>query len=167
MQYTSAEANKLLRKLKEEELFIRRHEIKSSSFNAALGEDVESVRPDYDFARTAAALEDVQRKMRAVKHAINVFNTTKMIGGMTIDEVLIRLPQLRSRKEQLAEMAMVQPKERVRAYGSGTSTVIDYSYANYDVAEAKAEFERVTEEISSLQLELDKVNATEMMEIPL
>ena len=167
MQYTSAEANKLLRKLRDEEKFIVCHEKTASSFNAALGEDVESVRPEYDFGETTKELEEVQRKTRVVKHAINLFNVTMKIGEATIDEVLIRLPQLRERQERLAVMAMAQPKERTHAYGSGTSTVIDYRYANYDVLEVRKEYERVTEEISSLQLALDKVNTTEKMEINL
>lgn len=167
MQYTSAEANKLLRKLRDEEMFIRNHEKFASSFNAALGEDVESVRPDYDFAKTEKDLMEVQRKIRAVKHAVNVFNTTTMVGDMTIDEVLVLLPQLKSRMEELSLMAMAQPKERTRTYGSGTSTVIDYRYANYDVPAVKAEYDRVREEISLLQLELDKVNTTSKMEINL
>ena len=167
MKYTSAEANKLLKKLRTEEMFLRNHEEDASFFSAALGEDVESVRPNYDFRKTVEALEEVQGRIRAVKHAINVFNTTAMVGDMTIDEVLIRLPQLKIRQEKLGSMAMAQPKVRAHAYGSGTSTVIDYRYANYDIPEAKAEYERVTEEIASLQLELDRVNTTKLMEISL
>ena len=50
---TSAEAAKLLKKLLDEKSILLADEYRSSTFNAALGEDVESVRPMYDYAATA------------------------------------------------------------------------------------------------------------------
>ena len=50
MEYTSAEANKLLRKLREEHAALISKESKASSFIISLGEDPESVRPEYDYS---------------------------------------------------------------------------------------------------------------------
>ena len=88
---TSAEAAKLLKKLLDEKSILLADEYRSSTFNAALGEDVESVRPVYDYAVTQQALEHCNRKIRLLKHAINCFNTTQLVGdtGMTIDQVLV------------------------------------------------------------------------------
>lgn len=47
---TSAEASKLLKKLLEQKSILLSEERRSSVFNAALGEDVESVGPEYDHA---------------------------------------------------------------------------------------------------------------------
>ena len=76
MRYTSSEANKLLRRLTEERDALLVKELKSSTFLAAMGEDVDSVRPDYDYAQTQKELEELDRKIRMVKHAINGFNVS-------------------------------------------------------------------------------------------
>ena len=52
MNYTSAEANKLLKKLNDEYTALLDKETRSREFRAAMGEDVASVRPVYDYAET-------------------------------------------------------------------------------------------------------------------
>jgi hypothetical protein len=52
MKYTSAQANKLLKKLNDEYSALLDKEQRSRDFRAAMGEDVESVRPAYDYAET-------------------------------------------------------------------------------------------------------------------
>ena len=52
MKYTSAEANKLLRKLQEERETILLRDRNSRSFIAATVEDPEAARPSYDYAVT-------------------------------------------------------------------------------------------------------------------
>lgn len=56
MKYTSAEAGKLLKKLNDERASLLLREENSKDFLAAVGEDLESVRPDYNFATTQVAL---------------------------------------------------------------------------------------------------------------
>lgn len=65
---------------------------------AAMGEDIESVRPAYDYAKTQARLEELEGTIRRLKHAINRFNTTQVVDGfgITIDEMLVYIPQLTS-----------------------------------------------------------------------
>ncbi len=72
-------------------------------FIAAVGEDIESVRPDYNYQETQDALEAVDKKIRLLKHTINCFNTTHMVPGfdMTIDQILVYIPQLSERKARL------------------------------------------------------------------
>ena len=52
MKYTSAEANKLLRKLNDEKTSVMYREENGKEVLAAVGEDIESVRPKYDFTET-------------------------------------------------------------------------------------------------------------------
>lgn len=59
MKYTSAEAGKLLKKLNDEQSSIILREQNGREFLAAVGEDLESVRPDYDFTETQNALDAV------------------------------------------------------------------------------------------------------------
>ena len=110
MQLTSAQAAKLLRRMKEEKDLLNAEEKNSKSFVAAIQEDVEAVRPAYDFAAMQVRLESLDARMRRLKHAINVFNTTTIVDGfdMTIDEMLVFLPQLGAEKEKLTQMSKIR-----------------------------------------------------------
>ena len=162
MNVTSAQAAKLLKKWSEDLSAAEDREKKSSVFNAALGEDVESVRPSYDFTETQTEISALEGKIRRLKHAINIFNTTHTVPefGMTIDEMLVYIPQLTKRKNKLGEMRAALPKKRVEVWG-GNRGVIDYAYANYDPAVVSTEYDKVTETLSQAQLALDRVNSTE------
>ena len=62
MKYTSAEANKLLKGIEGRISDIRCKEDITSKFLVAAGEDVESLRPQYDFAATQQELEELEAK---------------------------------------------------------------------------------------------------------
>ena len=96
---TSTQAAKLLRQLNEQHKALRGIEEQAKSFCASLDEDIESVRPEYDYTDMQEQLAEVERKIRKLKHTINVFNTTTIIPefGITIDEMLVYLPQLNTR----------------------------------------------------------------------
>lgn len=167
MKCTSAEAGKMLRKLMEEKSSIEMREYNGKEFLAAVGEDLESVRPDYDFAKTQSALAEVERKIRKLKHALNVFNSTTVIPefDMTIDEMLVFIPQLTARKGNLARMKDKLPK--VREQSRSNSTILDYRYLNYDVKEVAAEFDRLADTLAKAQNALDAVNMTMTLDIEL
>ena len=167
MFYTPAEANKLVKKI---EVAIGRlliKEDKSATFNAASGEDVESLRPQYSFEETQAEMESLYEKLRKVKHAINVFNTTHELpgfDGVTIDQALVYIPQLKTRASKLKVMADRLPKERCDAY-TLRSNIIDYEYANYDIDAATEAYNEYLDKLAAMQLALDTVNSTEKIEI--
>lgn len=169
MKYTvtSAEANKLLKKIMEEKNIIISKEDQTSKFNAAINEEVDSVRPDYNYEEVRLELLKYDRKIRAIKHAINVFNTTTLVGntGMTIDEVLVYIPQLNDKKNRLFWLQRCLPKQRTNVFGSGNNAVIDYTYANYDVDTAKKDYIAVSDELRDVQTALDVVNSTLTFEI--
>ena len=165
MQYTSAEAAKLLRGLNEELEAVTDAEEASREFVAAISEDVESVRPQYDFEGTQKEIERLQKEIRKVKHAINVFNTTTVLPelGMTIDEALVYIPQLSAQKNKLSRMRNRMAK--TREYSRMSSSIIEYRYANYGIAEADAEFKRVSDLLAKAQTALDVVNNSVKFEI--
>ncbi len=167
MKYTSAEANKLLKRLSDDIRTLASREVIGKEFLAAVGEDVESVRPDYSFLETQKKLFEIEGKVRTVKHAINVFNTTTVIAefDMTVDQILVFIPQLYQRKLQLEDMARKLPK--VREQGPRSGNIIDYRYINYDLEEVEAELERITERLNRAQNALDAVNGSLTMEINL
>lgn len=55
MECTSAEAGKMMRKLLEEKSSIEMRENNGKEFLAAVGEDLESVRPEYDLQNAKRA----------------------------------------------------------------------------------------------------------------
>ena len=169
MLYTSAEAAKLVRKLNEEQNVLKQKENKSSLFVAAIEEDVESVRPDYDYEEVQKLLADLEMKVRKVKHAINTFNLTTQVPGfdMTVDQMLVYIPQLSEKKSKLTRMAGCLPKERVSSSGYGAKTIVEYRYANYDIAKAEVDLAAVTDELARAQTALDVINNSATMEIEL
>jgi len=164
MKYTSSQAAKLLRKLNEERQLIADEENSSYAFIAAIEEDIEDVRPNYEYEETLAKLEELDLKIRKVKHAINVFNTTTIVPefGITIDEMLVLIPQLSGKKYRLLNMCKMKPKERVSSYNSN---FIEYKYANFDIAKAKEDYEAVSDTLARAQQALDELNNSATMEI--
>ena len=106
-------------------------------------------------------------KIRNLKHAINVFNTTTVIPefNMTIDEMLVYIPQLSRKKAKLRGMANILPKARYNNYTK--TNIIDYQYINYDLDTVRKDLDAVTEELSNAQLALDSVNHSATIDIDL
>jgi predicted translin family RNA/ssDNA-binding protein len=167
MKVTSSQAAKILRALTNELNDLIRLENKACTFIAAVGEDLESVRPAYSFEDTRAKEKELSEKIRKLKHAINIFNTTTKVPGfdMTIDEVLVCLPQMTAAVSRLSNMKSVLPKERVESYGRQNVGLIDYQYANYDIDKAAQEYIQAADTLAKLQLALDTVNTTVEFEI--
>ena len=158
MKYNSAQAAKLLSKLQQDFDSLAILEANAKTFLASVGEDVESVRPEYDYKATKKELDVLSLKIRKVKHAINVFNTTTVVPefGITIDELLVYIPQLSAKKAKLRGMADTLPKARENNYGK--SNIIDYRIVNYDIKQVKKDLDVVTDELAKAQLALDTIN---------
>lgn len=165
-QITSAIAAKQLRKLNEQHDALLAMEKKAKNFTAAIQEDVESVRPAYDFQATQDALVEIEEKIRKLKHTLNCFNSTYVIPdfNMTIDQMLIYIPQLTARKKRLDGMRSKLPKERVQSNFGRGNNIIEYDYANYDIAKAEEAFNAVSDELAKAQNALDAANATVLFE---
>ena len=166
MKYTSAEVAKLLRLLNEKHAGIRELERKSAVFTAAIEENIEDVRPEYDYKDIQSQLAELEEKIRVVKHLINSFNLVTTVPGydMTVDQMLVYIPQLSEKKRKLSEMACRIPRERVSS-GYGKKAIVEYEYANYNIPEVRAELLAVTDELSRAQTALDVVNNSMSFEI--
>ena len=84
---------------------------------------------------------------------------------MTIDEMLVYIPQLTRRKNKLLEMKSRLPKERVEEQYGRQSNIIDYRYANYDIAAVEADYDKTVDELSRAQLALDAINGRETFDL--
>ena len=159
----------MLRKMNDDLNDLWSRESMSQSFVAAVSENVEDVRPEYDFAKTRAEEAVLSEKIRKLKHAINVFNSTTVIPewNITIDEMLVLIPQLTRKRDRLSMMKNRLPKERVEAGMRTASNIIDYRYANYDIAAAQAEYDEASNRLAKAQTALDLVNSTVTFEVTL
>ncbi|SDB61361.1 hypothetical protein SAMN02910317_03284 [Ruminococcaceae bacterium FB2012] len=114
-------------------------------------------------------LAEIERKIRKLKHTINLFNTTTVIPefGITIDEMLVYLPQLNIRESKLLKMKGVLPKVRESGIFRSGASVIDYRFANYDIKKVEADYNSVSDELARAQTALDVVNNTIEFEVEL
>ena len=165
MKLTSAEANKLLRKLNDDHSALLQRESVAKLFIAATTEKLEDARPEYDYAGTQAQLAELESRIRTLKHAINLFNVSHPIdeSGMTIDQALVYIPQLSERKRKLATMRTAQKKSRNA--NTKSTNLIEYTYANYDIERAERDFQAASEELARVQNALDLVNSTVPFEV--
>ena len=165
MKLTSAEANKLLRKLNDDHDALKQMEAESRIFVAATTENLEDARPDYDYESTQRSLAELEIRIRKLKHTINLFNVAQTIdeSGMTIDQALIAIPQLSDRKRKLSVMRAAQKKKRNESTRS--TNLIEYTYANYDVEKAEQDYQAMIAELARIQNALDLVNSTVQFEI--
>lgn len=164
---TSAYANKLLRQLEEDKAYWKNQERESYLYTAAINE--EPVIPEYDYEAVAKNIEEIDEKVRKIKHAINLANVTNVISVgeymMSIDEILVKMAQLNNRKSMLDMMRKQLPQTRVN-YNFGTRNAVpEYQYINYDLEVVKADFEKINDEIMVMQIALDKYNQTYEFEV--
>lgn len=165
MKLTSAEAAKLLRKLNEEYEAILNMEAQSKEFVASLNENIELIKPKYDFNKTQEELNILEEKIRKLKHAINTFNCRTVVidFNMSIDQLLVYIPQLSRKKAKLLAMKNRLAIKREPSI-SRVGSIIDYNYANYDINEANKEYERVDKLLTNAQTALDVINNTNTFE---
>ena len=168
MKMTSAYANKLLKKLSEDKLYWIGKESDGCTYVAAT--DEEPIIPDYDYSEVAAKIRDIDEKVVIIKHAVNITNATNKVlvdaREMTIDEVLVRMAQLNSRKSTLGYMRKQEPMKRINSgvYGR-RKTAPEYRYINYSLDIIKEEYEAIDSEIAKMQMALDKYNQTVEFEV--
>ena len=105
VEFTSASANKYLRRLQDEKDRLLRTEQEVSTYVLAEGEAAEP--PAYDYGAVREKVAQIDGQARAIRHAMHRFNMQTVLPerGITIDEALILLAQLSGRKDRLNSLA--------------------------------------------------------------
>ena len=165
---TSAYANKMLRSREDDKAFWVNKEASSSTYVAAVNE--EPVIPEYNYMTVAHTIDEIDRKIIIIKHALNLTNATAKVQvgeqEMSIDSILVRMAQLNKRKAVLDDMRKRLPKTRV--YGSAFSSsgsAPEYKYINYDPELIRQEYDRISNMIMDMQIALDRYNQTVLFEV--
>ena len=162
---TSASAGKLIRQLEDEKEHLLGHEIDTCTY--VLAKDEKAEPPAYDYAETRAKVDAIDAKVRTLRHALHRFNMETVLPDtdMTIDEALILMAQLTNKRNRLEMLRSTLPM--VREHTRYSSNLIEYRYANFDVADAQADYDAATEAINDLQLKIDLCNQTITFEVDL
>lgn len=165
IKVSPAYASKLVKQKNEQMRVLLSQERETATTTACLDEDVTELRKVYDFATTQRQMDALNDDIIKLKHAINVFNTTTELPGLgyTIDAALVRMKMLSSKRDRLANMKRIQPVTRQSA-GYGKSQP-EYVYRNYDAKDVEAEHKKTEEELTSIQLALDKANLDSTIEV--
>jgi uncharacterized coiled-coil DUF342 family protein len=159
---TSAELGKKIKKLSDDLEALKVYECKVATYVVSANESVsEDDIPKYDFADIQRQIEEKGKEIRQLKHKLNVFNSTTYIPklGMTVDQVLVLIPQLTERKHKLSTMSARLSRERIYKQFDKNG-VAEYRCVNYDIDEVRAEYERICSMLTEAQTELDVVNTT-------
>lgn len=167
MKMTSAEANKLIKQLRDQHRLLESQESNLISFVAATTEKIEDVRPAYSYEETKVKYDDIERLIRKIKHALNQFNANTVPEGldMTIDEVLVFLPQATERLRKLA--GMLSKAEKTRVSNAVRINIIEYEYLNYDLASIRRDYEELLDYKNRVMTALDVTNNTVAFEVDL
>ncbi len=103
----------------------------------------------------------IDEQIRLLKHAMNQFNiSTEVPGcGMTIDQILVYIPQLTARKQKFEGLASRLPRQRKVDYGRRATNNIEYEYANYDVEKVREDLAALSDELAKTQTAGNDFNA--------
>ena len=164
MKYTSASANKLIRILEDRKSYLLGQESNDSTY--ILAEDEKEEIPAYDFSDTNRQVDELDEKIRTLRHALNVFNTTTILPiGISIDQALVEMAQLNQKLPRLDMMRKAKNKRRLSGMNAGRRDVAEYEYLNYDPKIVEEIYDRDLRRVQSIQLALDKVNQTVEFEV--
>lgn len=162
MKVNSDYANKMCKKLIEEEKNILHEEAVSRTYSHAPSE--KPTVPQYSFQNTEERLRDVRGKIAALKHAINDFNVKTVLPeyGITVDQALHRMSVMHGDKNRLSEMCKIPETERVREFGSKDP---DIRHRNFDIKDVQEKYDKLCEELMRLQQAINVANLTVTFEV--
>lgn len=160
IKLTSDEAQKLISKLRTKESDLNQSMSNLSTYVAAIVEDPNELRPDFDFKSAVDEIENLDKNIIKIQHAKNQFNIVTVLPDldMTIDEALVRLSHLNKMYSIYHRMASKQKKERNTSRLGNKD--IEYIYTNYEPSDAKEIADKMLDEIHKIQKVLNYVNST-------
>lgn len=161
MKMCNSEAMKAVKELEEKKKNLIYNEDNRSRISYKEGE--EKVLNNYNYAETRKAVAEIDERIRKIKHALAVCNSTAVIDdfGITIGEALVYLAQLNTEYRQLDNLSRF-PKLARRITANG---VLEYTECLYDPEEVTKNLEALHAKICKLQVSIDRANLTNYIEV--
>ena len=138
MLVTSAQATKILRQLNDELQTLQLREANTSSFVAAIQEDIESVRPEYNFKEMRDAQAEVEKKINEVidRHLpVTIEFMPKEKAGGIVD--LSKLPDDASDTLRIVRIGDYDACACIGSHVANTSEIGHFKLLNYDYADGR------------------------------
>ena len=152
---------KELEKYKERNRLLASIEEYNSTYDMCNGEDVDIVRPKYDYEKTQKELKENIEVIMCIKYAIDNALSTFTVPeyNMTLDELKMYIEYLDKRISRLYSLKMRSFFNR--SMGDG---IIEYEYRNFDIEEVEKDYDDATLELRRAKDTLYKYLATEEFE---
>ena len=150
---TINEIGKRIGDLKKERERLIEKDKKLRVFRASEFEDLEKLRPDYDYAGLQSELDGVEEEIRNLTaKAISILTTQKVneFHDMTVLDLLLYLNDLKEKEERLYEMTTHLEKER-----HASSHLLEYEYINYDISKVEEDLRKTREELKKVRTFFD------------
>ena len=127
------------------------------------GKDEEIPESAYVFADVRNAIENINAKIRHLRHKLHHANATLKAPefDMSIGECIIYMAQLNNEKALLERMARRELKSRNSTFRGE----VDWTEICYSRDECRETLKEVNEKITSLQMAIDKANLTHEIKI--
>lgn len=161
MFFTISEMEKELEKYKERNRVLASIEEYNSTYDMCNGEDVDIVRPKYDYEKTQKELKENIEVIMCIKYAIDNALSTFTVPeyNMTLDELKMYIEYLDKRISRLYSLKMRSFFNRSMYDG-----IIEYEYRNFDIEEVEKDYDDATLELRRAKDTLYKYLATEEFE---
>lgn len=118
---------------------------------------------DFNLNTILTNIDNINSEVQRLKDILsNANNVIKINEDLTLYKALIKLAQLNTLKSTLSTMPTIQIKRNGTTF---RSEIIEFTEANYDVQELKSYLEKVENEISTLQIAIDRANLIGEVEI--
>ena len=156
----NTEIMKDLKKIHEEKVETLSNEKRDSTISYILGE--EKIASNYNYKETREKIDELNKKEIYLKGLLAKANATVIVPefNMTIGDCLVYLAQLTSKADTLYLLSIVKPKSR-----SYRLKEVEYTETCYDVSIVKEDYQKVKDEIVRLQMALDRINLTNMIDV--
>ena len=161
MFFTISEMEKELEKYKERNRLLASIEEYNSTYDMCNGEDVDIVRPKYDYEKTQKELKENIEVIMCIKYAIDNALSTFTVPeyNMTLDELKMYIEYLDKRVNRLYSLKRCSFFNRYMDEG-----IIEYEYRNFDIEEVEKDYDDATLELRRAKDTLYKYLATEEFE---
>lgn len=161
MKMCNSEAMKVIKELEEKKKKIIYNENARSKVLYKGGE--EKVLNNYDYAQTRKQVEEIDGRIRKIKHALAVSNSKTVLPefGITIGEALVYVAQLNAEYAQLETLSSFNKlSRRITANG-----VLEYTECLYDPDAIILDMEELHSKICKLQVSIDRANLTSIIDV--
>lgn len=151
---TINEIGKRIGDLKKERERLIEKDKKLRVFRSSEFEDLEKLRPDYDYVGLQSELDRVEEEIRNLTaKAVTILATerVKEYHDMTILEMMFFLRGLEAKEERLYEMTTHLEKER----HFSSSLLLEYEYINYDISKVEEDLGKTREELEKIRTFFD------------